>query len=313
MDKYTKNILDLLKEKFIEVVGEVPFQNKSEARAYYVQNLKDNLYKPMNEQALASYGQGSGNEILSGKMNSLRSSSAMTYNLLSSPSISIIDNKYRIGAGTYMVEYEKQFHTLKSSVSGMPANLDAYLFCQERGEAIACEMKMTEWIFNKPGTLKAKYLDVNNYIDSESGKVFTEIAKALILPNDYDDPDEVLPESPCRMTRYDAFQMFKHAVACYTACVLESPYKINKLTLLNCAWTICNPNKLEDKHCIRYAKEEACELAEFAQFKQIMEPVKSIFANNGIEFDIVFCNWKDFISLMDKDADELRYLCRYEI
>lgn len=137
MDKYTKNILDLLKEKFIEVVGKVPFQNKSEARSYYLQNLKDNLYKPMNEEALASYGQGSGNEIVSGKMNSLRSSSAMTYNLLSSSTVSIIDNKYGIGTGTYTVEYEKQFHTLKSAVSGMPANLDAYLFCQEKGEAIA--------------------------------------------------------------------------------------------------------------------------------------------------------------------------------
>ena len=147
----------------------------------------------------------------------------------------------------------------------------------------------------------------------EAGKEFTENAKELILPNDYDDPDEILPESPCRMTRYDAFQMFKHAIACYTACVSESANKINKLTLLNCTWAIKHPEKLEEKHRLRYIKEEECELAEFTQFKQLMEPVKALFANKGVDFDIVFCKWDDFISLMDKSKVELDYLSRYEL
>lgn len=316
MDKYTKAILTLLKGKFIEVVGNCPFQNGSEARDFYVKVLEDNLYKPMDEDSHEEYGEGNGNEIDSGKMNALRSSSAMTYNLFWNRIARITKAQIHgsvIGDGVYSVEFEKKYHTLKPSVSNVAANLDALLYCQNKKEAIACEMKMTEWIFNKPGALRAKYLNPENYIDVNAGKVFVTIAKELILPNDYDDPDEIKPESPCRMTRYDAFQMFKHAVACYTACVSEEARKIKKLTLVNCAWTLSTPEVLEPKHKERYLREEECELAEFEQFKEIMAPVKSLFAAMDVDFDICFYNFNDFLALLDKTSDELEYLRRYTL
>ena len=110
--------MDLLKENFEQVVGTKKFQDTSEARSYYLSNLADNLCEPMEDDAVKAYGQGSGNEIASGKMNALRSSSALTYNLFTNKSAKITNQTgiARIGNGIYSVEFEKQYRTLKSSV-----------------------------------------------------------------------------------------------------------------------------------------------------------------------------------------------------
>lgn len=311
MDKYTKSLMTLLKNVFENVVGVRSYQTGSEARTYYLENLVDNLYQPMDKIAENAYGRGTGNEISSGKMNALRSSSALTYNLFWNRVANFNHTSKRIGAGHYSVEFEKQYPTLNPSVSGMPANLDAFLYCEDTCEAVACEMKMMEWIFNKPGALRSKYLTPANYMNEEAGKVFVAIAKELALQNDYDDPDVIPEESPCRMTRYDAFQMFKHTVACYSACASAEPRTIKKLTLVNCAWTLSIPEALEHKHCERYQREEECEHREFKEFKQVMQPVKKLFADIGVDFDICFYSFNDFLSLLEKDTDELNYLRRY--
>ena len=313
MDKYTRAIMTLIKNVFENVVGVRDYQTESEARTYYLKNLDDNLYEPMDEAAKKAYGEGTGNEIASGKMNALRSSSALTYNLFYNGVAKFNSGSARIGTGCYSVEFEKQYPTLKRSVSGLPANLDAFLYCEDTFEAVACEMKMMEWIFNKPGNLRNKYLSPANYINEDVGKVFVAIAKELILQSDYSDPDVIQDEYPCRMTRYDAFQMFKHIVACESACSSEESRKIKKLTVVNCAWTLAIPEVLEQKYCERYLHEEACEYREFEEFKHIMQPVKKLFADIGVDFDICFYSVNDFLALMEKNEDELNYLRRYTI
>lgn len=312
MDKYTKELLDLLKNKYTEVCGEHEFQNTSEMRKFYLKNLNDNFYRPMDESAFEAYGKGSGSEIDSGKMNALRSSSALTYNLFWNQMAELTKpGESGLGRGVYKVEFEKQFHTLKKSVSGNPANLDAFLVCGKTNEAIAVEMKMMEWIFNRPGELKAKYLDEENYIDKEAGKVFVSVAKELIRTEDYEDPEtEKASYSPIPL-RYDAFQMFKHAVACYTAIVAEEPRKIEKLTLVNCAWTLSDPALLSEKSRERYLREEHTELEEFEIFKNAMEPVKTLFEKHSVEFDIRFFKFGDFLGLFEKTEEEIEYLRRY--
>lgn len=127
----------------------------------------------MSETFKCKYKCGSGNE-LKYKMRALRSSSAMTYNIFGNNSkLVIVDN--RIGKGRYKIEYEKQFHTLNSFVKGMPANIDVFLYSEENKEAVACEMKMAEWILNKPTGLKEAYLIEKNYIDEISSTTFITI------------------------------------------------------------------------------------------------------------------------------------------
>jgi len=133
----------------------------------------------------------------------------------------------------------------------------------------------------------------------------------LILYNDYEEPEDFKEEYPCRMTRYDAFQMFKHTVACYSACLGEESRKIKKLTLVNCVWTLPVPERLSSKNYDRYIKEESCEHAEFNEFVRLMQPVKSLFADLDVDFDIKFYTFKDFLALLDKTESELNYLKRY--
>ena len=309
MNTYTKEILTILKNKYTQVVGNKPFQTESEMLEYYTEKLEDNLYMPMSVGAYASYGQGSGNEIGTGKMNALRSSSALTYNLFWDQVAQIKNENENFGKGVYQVEFEKQYHTLKKSASRNPANLDAFLYCKHTKEAIACEMKMTEWIFNKPGMLKSAYLNPENYV--KNGHIFVDVAKELILNNDYEDPNTEKAEYPSITSRYDAFQMFKHAVACYNACVSEEKRKIEKLTLVNCAWTLENKESLSEKALERYLREEDAELEEFNLFKEKMKPIIKMINDEGIKFDIVFYKFSDFVKVFDKTKEELEYLKRY--
>ena len=54
MDRYTNAILTILKEQFIKVNGEKNFQSEEGMRVFYTENLNDNLYHPMDANALAA-------------------------------------------------------------------------------------------------------------------------------------------------------------------------------------------------------------------------------------------------------------------
>lgn len=319
MDKLTKEILEILKRQYTEVVGHKPFQNTSEAREYYLENLDDNLYEPMSPESYKAYSAGSGNEISSGKMNSLRSSSALTYNLFSGGTATIADSVFfkhsnlNLLPGEYSVEFEKQYHTLKPSVSNRPANLDAFLYNSDKSAAIAVEVKMTEWIFNKPGNLKSAYLDKNSYINEEAGNVFVSVARSLTGANDYDDPADAKAEYSPYSTHYDTFQMFKHAVACYTACVnkKEEARPIKKLTLLNILWRLGFESELSDESQKIYSSIFNTENMELKIFLERMQPVKKLFADIGVEFDIEAMNSSYFPIFFNLSQNKASYLVRY--
>ena len=321
MTNFEKEIMELLKNNFLrsdenyrknrnKAKREIRFQRDDKEGSYYLFSLADNLYKPMSNKTLLEYGSGSGNEIFSGKMNALRSSSALTYNLFGNEYV-ILDGK------KFSVEFEKQFHTLKTSVSSFPANLDAFLYCEETQEAIACEMKMLEWLLNNPGKLKKAYLNPKNYIDENAGNTFKKIAAKYLIEN-YDETLD-LEEYSCKYDRYDAFQMFKHAIACYTDCATEEEKRpIKKLTLLNCIWTLSNPDKLSDKASEEYAKRKKEEMDNAKKFAKLMNEnseLKNLFNEEGIkvEFSVEFCEFGNLLSRLDKTEDELSYLKRYTL
>jgi len=122
---------------------------------------------------------------------------------------------------------------------------------------------------------------------------------------------EELKEYTSRFHHYDAFQMFKHTVACYTACMVEEPRPIKKLTLVNCIWTLPNSDLLDEKFRERYICDERAEVEEFKQFKTAMAPIKQLFADEGIDFNICFYTFTDFLQLFKKTPAELDYLRRY--
>jgi len=316
MNKYTEDILKSIKKQFEATVGTKQFksQNDKEKHFFYTEKLDDNLYLPMSVSAKASYMQGSGNELCKeregdGKMNAIHSSSAMTYNLFWDEIGEIVNcgECNRFGKGIYQVELEKQYRTLNRKASKQPANLDAFLYCKHTNEAIACEMKMTEWILGAPGRLRRAYLDKNNYMDTTAGKVFADVAYNMI-----DKSKSVTDEGyKSIFSYYDAFQMFRHASACYNACMFDEPRKIKKLTLVNCVWTLPDLSKLSDKDKKTYLEREEGQKSDFVKFRKLMKPIMNLFADKRVDFDIKFITYSDFLGVFKKTQQELDYLKRY--
>jgi hypothetical protein len=121
------------------------------ARQFYLKDLWDNLIEPMSAQTWSSFKNGSGNPL--NTMPALRSSAAMTYNLLGNTHAKLRGNE-RIDSGAYSVTFEKQLRPLRKGEGGLPDNLDAYLYCDKHKDTAACEMKMVEWLFSVPGKLR---------------------------------------------------------------------------------------------------------------------------------------------------------------
>ena len=314
MDKFSFELLSLVKEQFEKVIGNKKYQipdvgKEFSARQFYFENLADNLFEPMTPGVLSQYSNGSGNE-LEDKMKALRSSSAMTYNLLGNDDIVLYGNS-RLGAVKYSLQYEWQGHTLKAGLRGQPANIDAILVCKDTGEIIAAEMKMSEWIFNSSGKLKSVYLNCENYDDKEAGALFTEIANALIKPvSDYETDPQNQTEYLPFLTRYDGFQMFKHSVALYNACK-EKRMCCKKLTLVNCVWEPNFPDKLSESAKEKYTVALSIEHSEFNVFYFEMQPVKNLFRTLGIDFDIQYYSLSDFAKNITLSEQRSAYLQRY--
>jgi hypothetical protein len=56
------------------------------------------------------------------------------------------------------------------------------LYCADTQEAVVCEMKLAEWLLNRPGALKEAYFDRAAYAayeNKQAAEVFVTLANAL--------------------------------------------------------------------------------------------------------------------------------------
>ena len=309
MYKFDYELLTFLKNQFQEVVGVKKYQKEESdidksVLQFYLKNLDDNLIYAMNAKHKAEYGEGSGNE-LEGKMLALRSSSAMTFNLLGNHSVKVEGDK-RIGKGEYSIEYEKKLPTLKA---GGPANLDVCLYIKSIQEGILCEMKMLEWLLSSPDGLKSAYFDEKNYEHPEAYQCFSKLAEKLVEKEVVEDVRKP------RFKHYDALQMFKHTLAAYNGCCKKDELPpLKKLTLVNCVWEfpLSEIEKLPEKIRLRYDERVKLERVEFKRFQDIMmKDVQDLFKRRGIDFAIEYYSVVDFLNMLEKKAYEKEYLKRY--
>lgn len=296
MHKHQYELLSQIKQRYIDTNGARPFQIDGSgasvsARQFYLDTLEDNLVRPMAERHVAEYSRGSGNE-LEDKMKALRSSSAMTFNMLGNGSCFPIEPDDLFRSGEYDIEYEHQLPTLKR---GLPANLDAFLTGNE-GDAIACEMKMLEWLTSKPNSLKEKYLDVSSYRFEDAAPTFAKVARKLNVSDAF----------AC----YDFAQMFKHTLALYNA-VRSGQLEPNGLTLVNCVWEPPSDYELPTATADWIRQSTEAEHAGFDAFKDSTQPIVSLFGDLGIDFDICYAPATELIARMSYPADEIQLLRRY--
>lgn len=106
---YLTTLHEAIKKKLIAVEGPLEFGNGGSRtrKLYHLKRLEDNLVVPMSGSVRAMYERGGGSE-LDGKMCSIRSSSAMTFNLLGNGPVRITSGKH---AGSYELAYEYQLPT----------------------------------------------------------------------------------------------------------------------------------------------------------------------------------------------------------
>ncbi len=306
MANFKNEILVALKEKFVMIKEDATFDSlmSSSQRQFYLEDYNGNIFEDMVPSHEKEYVRGSGSE-LKLNMRALRSSSAMTYNLLGNNSVTFKPNNI-IPEGPYLIEYEKQLRTLKGN--GKPANLDAQLLNVEKETVIFCEMKMVEWLFNSPGRLKNAYLAKENYLHDESFTAFNEVFESLI-----DHSSASSSDNKCIYKRYDAFQMIKHTLGIYNAVKNGEYDKFHEIRLINCVWKSDSSSNLESEIYEKFKKYDIKHLNEFEDFKIKIQPIISLFSSMNVDFDILYLSLNEFLALIDKSSEQLKYLERYSI
>ena len=301
--------MSALKSRYVEVFGDREFGGTESERQgpHYLKRLEDNLVMPMGEQHVAEYSRGSGGE-LDGKMKALRSSSAMTFNLVGNGPVRL-NGRNGLPAGTYAVEFEHQLPTLEKNPH--PANIDAKLESEDGEIAIYCEMKLAEWIFGKANGLRVQYLEPDRYlVPSSSASVFREVFASL-CEGEQDDGGVLSP----RLGRYDAFQMLKHMLAVYTEANrrAESGEPLPKtVLLLNCVWEMESPGKL-GRYEATYRAFEAEEHAQYREFAEAVQPIVDLFADMGIDFGVRYLSLAEMIDSLDLEPSHRSALERYAV
>ena len=300
---YQTTLLEAVKRKLLEVEGPLEFGNgESRTRKlYYLKRLEDNLAVPMSEKVRAMYEGGSGSE-LDWKMCSIRSSSAMTYNLLGNGPVKVASGKH---AGTYELAYEYQLPTLRNNPH--PANLDAYLGGES--EDVYCEMKMFEWLGTPHHVLRPDYLDTTHYlIPREDAEQFIALFRKLACVHVVGKgrKSERLSEG-----RYDSLQMAKHLLAIYGKVESNLGYRPQKVTLLNCVWEFTNPNVL-GRYEAKYREMEAEEHEGYERFAKLAEEhVGPLFDAKGVPLSIEYVKATALMETIEYEKPHREKLERY--
>lgn len=306
--QFQEALMDALKSRFLAVAGQREFGGCDSASQapYYLKCLEDNLIMPMLDCHIAEFSKGSGGE-LDGKMKALRSSSAMTFNLLGNGPV-MLNGQHGLPEGTYAVEFEHQLPTLAGNPH--PANLDAKLESEEGETVIYCEMKLAEWILGKSSDLRKQYLGIEGYLVPEAPATAFREAFGSLCMNDVKESGKAVS----KLTRYDAFQMLKHLLAIYTEAYRKAKAEAqlpSQIILLNCVWEMTNPEKL-GRHEAKYRELEAEERAQYRKFSETVKPLASLFAEIGVEFKLkylTFAEMCDSLELVDAHRKALeRYI-----
>lgn len=334
MGTFQSALMDLIKIRFFEVIGEKEFGGSSSVSQaqYYLNRVEDNLVTPMSISHICEYSQGSGNKLES-KMKALKSSSAMTFNLFGNGPVFIdlqkfIDavSKYskikqsyfceKVDTQTFQpfdVQFEYQMSTLKTSKA--PANLDARLVSTDNKSIIYIETKFTEWFSKRSEELRSSYLEAAAYpFPSEISSIFISFFRSLIEEDSSTSSLSHLNRKT-KYKRFDALQMAKHSLGIFRD--IYEQYKANKpiperIMLLNCVWELSNPEVLVSyKEAYQQALSEEHE--QYKRFVLECEQIFSLFYDMGVSFSIHFCSVPDLINALALSPYHRQYLERYII
>lgn len=270
----------------------------------YYKDYVYNLYENMIDLHKIEYGGGSGGELYEtdskpAKMAAIRSSSAMTFNILGNTDIVLKEeNALNHSAGKYYITYEKQHETIDNGKKQQPANLDAMLVSEDGEELIFCEMKMLEWFSKNSGELKLAYKTEKNYIHPELAPQFLKVIDVL----------ESISEDNNDFEYYDVWQMFKHTLAIHNYMQEKGWDNVKKVSLVN---VVFEPDEsiFEDKELLAYQQQREKEHAGFKQF--IIALGKAGLIRDTGKFEVKYLSARQFMDCFQMTNKKREYLKRY--
>ena len=284
---YLDYFCKLLKQKFLKT----NYIHEDEIEDFKLKEMTKNFYHKMSDKTKLEYKNGDGNELEDGKMNMIRSSSAMIYNLLGNDDVKLKANTY-FPSGVYKKEFEKKLKTVKRSPK--KANLDAWLYTDNC--EIFIESKCLEWLQNCNKPLNQAYSkDTTRYYFQETSELFRKIGSEI------------------KLSQYDSSQMFRHTLAIYNYLKNQkNQVTKKKIYLVNVVW---EPDEKELPEDIRatYRNQVKLEQSEFDLFHKKMEPIiDEINKIPNISFEILYLSVKKFCSLLDySNEKQERFIQRY--
>lgn len=290
---YLDYFCEILKRKFL-ATGEI---SDTEIKGFQTKELDKNLYHSMSDKTKREYKNSDGEELKKGRIDMIRSSAAMIYNLLGNDDVVLEKNNY-LPEGNYRKEFEKRYKSInyinKKTNEPYAANLDAWL-CNEFCE-IFIESKCMEWLENKSNKeLGISYIkDTSKYFYSDTAEMFRTVGI----------------EIPC--SQYDSCQMFRHTLAIYNY-LQDYPGKKNKkIYLVNVVW---EPEESELPEEIRdvYKLQLELEHREFQLFYEKMNPIINLIKPAlAKDFEILYLPVKEFhLILKYSDEKQKRFVQRY--
>ncbi|MCR5217200.1 hypothetical protein, partial [Treponema sp.] len=227
MNKLQVQIHELFKSKYEAATGNkmiTPKRRLPSRNRYVFEDLSKNLYEEMSDNVKAQFMNGGGEDIFE-KMHSLRSSSAMTYNVFGNDKVSF-KGTCGISEGSYEVNYENPLETY----SGAKTKNHIDVLLKNDRELNFIEMKFFEPFYHKISfkrEIPSAFEDRSKYIYTDSAFPFMESIRRI---------------KRAGLVRYDACQMFTHALGIYNYVLKnELELKGKKIQLINCIWTLDNP------------------------------------------------------------------------
>lgn len=285
MNGLQKKIHDLLLQKYTQVSDYSVIKNK-----YSVPELEMNLFEPMADETKAAFIGSKDHKISSGKMNSLRSSSAMTFNLFGNGPVMLDSGS---GSKEFKVTYEMHLDTLKDS--NVPSNIDVVL--ESDDEIIFFVMKLFEPFYHKTSffrELSRSYENEERYFYPDSVYSFKETVEKLRTSG---------------IKRYDACQMFKHSLGIYNY-LRKNEISGKKVRLINCIWSINEPvpeKELQAQYELVRNEEERG----FQSFYDCMFNILNAFKKKGYDFSIELMKVKDLVPMIGCSEEKRNWLARY--
>lgn len=299
MNTIELEILEQLRSKFLQISGreEDIFMNEADASTtnckYYLRDFKDNLQSCETHLDDYSNKDKSENRWRVIPMGALRSSAALTYNILGDYNEvdvkidSIEACKYwNISSGKYKLQYEWKWKTINRS----KANIDAYLHDNKGNCHLFVEMKMLE------------PLTKSHPFEQEAYEKYT---------NEKNCPQRFISAFEFFKTHkpeyFDAFQMLKHLLAIYNYFKEKNFDKRQYVVLLNCHWEPKN-QVVGDISLEKIYKKFDDTAALFEGMQVCFQELFDVF---NVDLALAHCNHSDLKSIVGKVNDN--YLERYEI